>query len=1221
MTGKGNSRGRGMRPVFLALSLAFVFTLCTSSALAQDVLTGDEWVRAKVEACRALEVHRAQDLDRLRTKLQASALSAEELRFPEKETRDYENALKKERKTRLHDLEFLLFQRKGKALEKTFLEQTVSTSKPSGQDKASLRRAVRLFAEGVTPCLLNAFETTLVVADFGLPLRREFTGPGVRSWQVLEAVGDEYARQAERGKTLEESYLELRPAEWAPNEYLIEAMLQGMIEASPNAGMLSASDRKQLSSRLEDFLRLSAEPLRIGVAVDLLVGDFEREIGIRSRESSADRLQKQLQQQLFADVGMLRTLVDTPPRETLRRAESIVDDWLKTDAWTALQDRLYADPFAAYWLFVQSGFVVRRPAAFQGARLRVDEGTPELRQFNGFSLRECQATIQRSRVPSFFPEKYFAVERAMTSAVLSRAQFFQRAEQMGIAPADRDMLARVLPASDTGDGEVSSLDLMSVFIDDATRFQRKKNRHAWVASLEVIEQAKREVLQREVAALPETPEKSRLAAYLRTAGEWMLELERRQATDKDFQLPNGGGPIGWGLRRTVIANGLPKELWVPEGVGGPAFARMVDRVVPNGCRSFSCDQSSGSRSLEFLDSGERYYQALVTVIDDAQDFLNVEQYDWKLDRGGKEIAYRIMAKKLGLNGQQYDALVDEFREGLPSSADASRKALFYDLPTKSSKNLLFYKLFAGSEQEPVRTLRLRIEQATGGVLRCPNLAGCGDLSKLYAKTGARFQARRQGEADYRESWEIYRELQGMFEPEAPSLEQTRPQRSLAAYVKNQGNVQRFINRYGLKRADSPERPFDINVITEGKRDAWNWLLKTGKLQNPMMEFNVRYLPWKGAIEYPWHVGKLPLSGRWSAGVVPVPYVPWPWLQAVPGFGWMDIPLSMVGQHFLATDIRNGWGISTHTKHVASESDALESGMGFGTKYFNVYEDFRTWHDTGVVARGPVVEDANGVFVSWFNRARRNNRGLPESRNVPIRRLSSEEYGYRGPDGVSARTWALTTDPDAQDYNYRGIFLAALAAARDNIYIENAFYADPMISRMLVLKAREFRARVNCEGLTQSACAVKKRDAVNIYLVLPWATDQPMVDMAGRTDFYEMINEGAKIYLWQPPQGYAAKRMLHTKAWLVDYRAGESALVYVGSHNADRRSLWSDNEMGFVSMSPELARDVYDNLFMRDMRQEAFRVAPVSFELERKVRPKRAMGRFVRGLMAEVFWFF
>jgi phosphatidylserine/phosphatidylglycerophosphate/cardiolipin synthase-like enzyme len=175
--------------------------------------------------------------------------------------------------------------------------------------------------------------------------------------------------------------------------------------------------------------------------------------------------------------------------------------------------------------------------------------------------------------------------------------------------------------------------------------------------------------------------------------------------------------------------------------------------------------------------------------------------------------------------------------------------------------------------------------------------------------------------------------------------------------------------------------------------------------------------------------------------------------------------------------------------------------------------------------------------------------------------------------------------------------------------------------MLTLKAREFRARVKCDGLTELACAARTRNAVNIHLILPLATDQPMVDIAGRTDYYEMINEGVKIYLWHPAQDYAAKRMLHTKAWLVDYREGQPALTYVGSHNADRRSLWSDNEMGMVSTSPEFANAVHEDLFVRDMQQDATRVAPASFEMERKVRPKRILGRFVRGVMAGVFWFF
>ena len=108
----------------------------------------------------------------------------------------------------------------------------------------------------------------------------------------------------------------------------------------------------------------------------------------------------------------------------------------------------------------------------------------------------------------------------------------------------------------------------------------------------------------------------------------------------------------------------------------------------------------------------------------------------------------------------------------------------------------------------------------------------------------------------------------------------------------------------------------------------------------------------------WHVGPLPIGGRWIGGVFPFPYIPWPWLLYVPGFEWTG----MVFQHIVATDVRNWWATASHAKSVSSESTALESGMGFATKYFDLYRGFRSWHDAGVLVRGPVVGDVNDRFV-------------------------------------------------------------------------------------------------------------------------------------------------------------------------------------------------------------------------------------------------------------------
>src|SRR5262249_1335824 len=163
--------------------------------------------------------------------------------------------------------------------------------------------------------------------------------------------------------------------------------------------------------------------------------------------------------------------------------------------------------------------------------------------------------------------------------------------------------------------------------------------------------------------------------------------------------------------------------------------------------------------------------------------------------------------------------------------------------------------------------------------------------------------------------------------------------------------------------------------------------------------------------------------------------------------------------------------------------------------------------------------------------------------------------------------------------------------------ENVFFSDPLISRMLVRKAREFRGRVDCSGLTDLECGSKKRDAVKIYIILPEATDRPSIDLIGRSDFYEMVNEGVKVYRWAQQSGYAAQSMMHTKAWLIDYEEGRAALAYVGSHNADQRSLWADNEMGILSTSPKFAKALHDGLFEVDLDRDSTLASRSSLEIE------------------------
>lgn len=395
-----------------------------------------------------------------------------------------------------------------------------------------------------------------------------------------------------------------------------------------------------------------------------------------------------------------------------------------------------------------------------------------------------------------------------------------------------------------------------------------------------------------------------------------------------------------------------------------------------------------------------------------------------------------------------------------------------------------------------------------------------------------------------------------------------------------------------------------------------------------MEFDVKLVLWKGLLEFPWHVGPVPIPGRKIAGVIPMPFIPYPWLNAIPGFGWAGSAMSIFLQYVLASDPRAWWGMVTHTKHFSNEGMALESAMGVGSKYFNTHEEFKTWHDMGVLVEGPIVNDLNDHFVQVFNQARVNNSGIPGSKGVRIEKLDYADYRSEFvrtdadsdlDEGLINPSWVVTTHPEEGDFNYRAIFMAALAASRKNIYLQTSFFADPLVPRMLIRKAREFRGRVSCEGLDEQQCFEEKQKAVNIHVVLPAASDKPLIDVISSADFHEMMHLGVKIYRWDPPSGWSSSKMLHTKAWMVDHEPGGGGLTYVGTSNATQRSHIQDNEVGIVSTSAAFADEVFERLFVPDITEDSRVESPENFHVVLSTNAAVRASRWVRRFLVSLLW--
>jgi hypothetical protein len=118
----------------------------------------------------------------------------------------------------------------------------------------------------------------------------------------------------------------------------------------------------------------------------------------------------------------------------------------------------------------------------------------------------------------------------------------------------------------------------------------------------------------------------------------------------------------------------------------------------------------------------------------------------------------------------------------------------------------------------------------------------------------------------------------------------------------------------------------------------------------------------------------------------------------------------------------------------------------------------------------------------------------------------------------------------------------------------------------------------------------------------------------------MLHLGIKICRWSPPAGWSAARMLHTKAWLIDYEPDRGGLSYVGAANATQRSHLSDNEAGILSTSRAFAADVYTRLFERDISTDSRLEGPEGFHLVWSSNAVVRASRWLRRFLVDLLWF-
>jgi cardiolipin synthase A/B len=253
----------------------------------------------------------------------------------------------------------------------------------------------------------------------------------------------------------------------------------------------------------------------------------------------------------------------------------------------------------------------------------------------------------------------------------------------------------------------------------------------------------------------------------------------------------------------------------------------------------------------------------------------------------------------------------------------------------------------------------------------------------------------------------------------------------------------------------------------------------------------------------------------------------------------------------------GWLSRDHRKMIAVDGQVgFVTGLCVGQRWKGWPErGIEPWRDTGVEVRGPAVADIERAFVRVWAAT---GEPLPEG--------ELERNAAAHPAG-GVRVRVIATEPYMGSL-YRLDQLVA-ATARRTIWLTDAYFVGTT-SYVQALKAAAM-------------------DGVDVRLLVPHASDLPLVAAISRTGYRTLLEAGVRIFEWNGP-------MLHAKTAVVDGRWSR-----VGSSNLNLASWIGNWELDVVVEDEPFAAEM-EAMYLDDLARST------EVRLTAARRPRPADGR-------------
>lgn len=213
---------------------------------------------------------------------------------------------------------------------------------------------------------------------------------------------------------------------------------------------------------------------------------------------------------------------------------------------------------------------------------------------------------------------------------------------------------------------------------------------------------------------------------------------------------------------------------------------------------------------------------------------------------------------------------------------------------------------------------------------------------------------------------------------------------------------------------------------------------------------------------------------------------------------------------------------------------IDGEVGF-TGGLNVGDEYNDWYDIALRVEGPVVNQLQEVFAEDWYFAAKENIGAPSYFAAAANQVEPSGLGEEVCTNVLARV--IASGPDSMRAVTHTMFFTAITNARERVWITTPYFV-PDQAIMVALQTAALRG-------------------IDVRLMLPGLSDVPIAREAGRGYYEELLENGVKIYEYQP-------NILHAKTLIFDRK-----WAIIGSANMDNRSFHMQFEVNLAFESKRL----------------------------------------------------